>query len=252
MTDVINKSPVLKPSTNESFILSFKRYEAKYLVTRTQYEAFREALSNIIAVDQYGLTRICNLYYDTPNFDLVRISIDKPIYKEKLRLRTYGVPQKANATSFCEIKKKYEGIVYKRREAMPLDIATEYLLKKCQAPNETQITKEIDWFLRFYKDLSPKMFLSYNRIAAYCIHNPELRMTFDTDIMWRTDDLDLLKGNYGNLFMGENYYLIEIKIPDAMPIWLCRILEDIGIVQTSLSKYGECYKISQNLAKPLL
>lgn len=220
---------------------TFKRYEKKYLLSEKKYRQLRQRLQDKLSVDAYGKSTICNIYFDTPNYLLIRTSMEKPLYKEKLRLRSYGTPVEGD-TVFVEIKKKYKGIVYKRREKFELNQAEKYLYDGEPAVNESQITKEIDWFLHFYKDLVPAMYVAYDRVAMYGVEDPELRVTFDSNILWRQDELYLEAGNWGNPLLAEGVRLMEVKIPGAMPLWLAHILDELEIFPISFSKYGKGYE----------
>jgi hypothetical protein len=194
-------------------------------------------------VDEYGEADICNIYFDTPSHLLIRNSLEKPVYKEKLRLRSYGTPQEGDKV-YIELKKKYKGIVYKRRVKLELSEAEQYLYYNRPMEQPTQITKEIDWFLHFYQNTTPAMYISYQRIAMYGKETPELRVTFDRNILWRDTDLWLEYGSWGNQLLEEEERLMEIKIPGAMPIWLSHILDELEIYPVSFSKYGKGYQES--------
>ena len=168
---------------------TFKRYEKKYLVTQQQYNALAKVFAARMVPDRFAESTISNIYYDTPDFRLIRRSLDRPAYKEKLRLRTYRTPG-ADTEAFVEIKKKYDHIVYKRRIAMTYSEAQAYL-DGGAAPEQSQISREIDWFLHFYKGIQPAMCICYDRLALFDKYQPELRVTFDSGIRWRMDDLDL-------------------------------------------------------------
>jgi hypothetical protein len=206
-----------------------------------EYKQLRARLQDKLCVDAYGNTTICNIYFDTPSYQLVRTSMEKPVYKEKLRLRSYGTPQEGD-TVFIELKKKYKGVVYKRREKLELNKAENYLYDKKPATEDSQIIREIDWFLQFYSDIAPAMYIAYDRVAMYGVENSELRVTFDTNILWREDTLFLEAGKYGNALLPEGYRLMEIKIPGTMPLWLSHILDELEIYPTSFSKYGRGYE----------
>jgi SPX domain protein involved in polyphosphate accumulation len=227
---------------------TFERYEMKYLLSETKYTSVRLLLQNKLNIDNFGKTTICNIYFDTPNHLLIRNSLEKPIYKEKLRLRSYGTPTEQDKV-FVELKKKYDGIVYKRRVKMELTTAQHYLYDAEVIREPSQITKEIDWFLRFYKDIKPSMYISYNRIAMYGVEDPELRVTFDSNLLWREDDLWLGSGTWGSPLFREKERLMEIKIPGSMPLWLSHILDELEIYPTSFSKYGTAYLKSEQLKK---
>ena len=222
------------------FCKTFKRYEKKYLLTEEQYHAVRRTLEPLMAADAYGKSTIQNIYYDTPDWALIRASLEKPVYKEKLRLRSYGTPD-SGSTVFVELKKKYKGIVYKRREAMSLAEAERYLAAGLKPGRDSQILREIDWFLDYWHPL-PRVMIAYDRIALFGRDDPELRITFDSNLRWRDTVLDLSKGPWGGLLSDPGQYLMEVKISGAMPLWMSRMLSELQIPQSSFSKYGECYK----------
>jgi len=218
---------------------NFLRVEKKYLLESKIYEEFYNKIKDRMATDAYGTYAISNIYFDTDNFQLIRDSIEKPKFKEKLRLRSYGVPAEED-TVFLEIKRKFNGVVYKRRVALTLKQAKEYLeSKKTDASN--QIFKEIDYFFKFYNP-KPKVFIAYDRTALYCKEDEDLRLTFDTNIRSRTYDLDLSCGDYGDMLLDKTYVLMEIKGEKAMPLWLADILSEMNIYPNSFSKYGKVYE----------
>ena len=145
-----------------------------------------------------------------------------------------------------EIKKKFKGVVYKRRIHMPYKKAYDYLVNGVSPEMDTQIFKEIEWFLKFYNYPKPAMVITYDRIAFYGNDDPELRITFDRDITWRREELDLRKGVSGNKLLADNEYVMEIKVPGAMPLWLSGILNDEKVFSSSYSKYGNAYKTVLN------
>lgn len=215
----------------------FQRIEVKYLLDEKQYAGLRKKLENMAAVDSYGETSILNIYFDTPDFKLIERSLEKPVYKEKLRLRTYGTA-KDETNAFIEIKKKYDGVVYKRRISMPYKEAIDYLVHDKRPAKESQISREIDYFKNFYKGLRPAMAISYDRIAMAGINDPDLRITFDRNIRWRTNNLSLSMGNVGKDILLPGQVLMELKIAGAMSTALARIMDELNIRQTSFSKYG--------------
>ena len=223
-------------------ILTFKRIEKKYMIPPEKYEELRRRMEPYMQVDEYGLSTIANIYYDTDNFDLIRTSLMKPVYKEKLRLRSYGTP-KDKTKVFVEIKKKYDGVVYKRRVKMPLQTAVHFLDEGIYPSEEDcQILHEIDYFLKFYRP-KPKLMLAYDRIAMFGKQDPSFRLTFDEKIRSRWHDLDLRHGTQGEELLPPGTHLMEVKINGAMPLWLSSILTDMEIYPVSFSKYGEIYKL---------
>ncbi|MBE5828769.1 MAG: polyphosphate polymerase domain-containing protein [Butyrivibrio sp.] len=218
----------------------FQRIEVKYLLSDRQYTELLKRLENMAAIDSYGKTSILNIYFDTPDFKLIERSLEKPVYKEKLRLRTYGVASD-DTNAFIEIKKKYKGVVYKRRINMPYKEAMDYLTRDKELKERSQISDEIDYFKHFYKGLRPAMAISYDRIAMAGIEDPDLRITFDENIRWRTENLSLTEGNVGKDILLPGQHLMELKIAGAMSMELARILDELEIRKTSFSKYGRGY-----------
>lgn len=218
----------------------FQRFEKKYLLTRAQYDALLEGMRPYLQPDEYGRYTICNIYYDTDDYRLIRASLDKPVYKEKLRLRSYCVPGDGDNV-FVELKKKFDGVVYKRRVVMTAAEAADYLSGVSRPREEGQICHEIDWFLRSYRP-TPKVFLAYDREALAGREEPELRVTFDTALRWRTDDLDLRRGDRGQPLLSGDQVLMEVKLPGAAPLWLSHLLSETGVFPASFSKYGTCYR----------
>ena len=120
---------------------TFKRYEKKYLLTAAQYERIRARLDAYIEPDEFFSSTVCSLYYDTGDFELIRRSIDAPVYKEKLRVRAYNVPA-PDGTVFVELKKKFKGVVYKRRVMMAADTAMRYLAGQSDAAGDRLVSAD--------------------------------------------------------------------------------------------------------------
>lgn len=225
-----------------AFQTVFKRVEKKYILTAEQYTALRGMLEGFMTVDEYGETTICNIYYDTPEHLLVRRSLEKPIYKEKLRVRSYGTPKPGGGV-FVEVKKKFKGVVYKRRASMRLEEAYEFTRGVPVRTDDKQIENELLYFIKFYKGIAPAMYLSYDRIALFGNEDPALRLTFDTNITFREDDMLLEHGSYGRKLLDEGVRIMEIKISNAMPLWLSHMLDELKIYPASFSKYGSAYTL---------
>ena len=217
----------------------FERYEKKYMMTPAQYRAVRQGMKSCMIPDIHPRYTICNVYYDTDHYELIRTSLEKPVYKEKLRLRSYGVSGGRDPV-FVEIKKKFDGVVYKRRITMEIRDAVSYL-NGTRTGDGSQISREVDWFLRYYRP-EPKVFLAYDREAWAAADGGELRITFDTAIRVRSNDVDLRSGDHGVPLLEEDLILMEIKIPGTVPLWLSRLLSENCIFPTSFSKYGMYYK----------
>ena len=217
----------------------FERHEKKYLLSEEQYNRLLERLEPRMKRDQYGVHTICSLYLDSDDFILARRSMDKPKYKEKLRMRSYGLPQ-PETTVYLELKKKLRGVTYKRRIPMSYAEAERYLLSSEASGERSQIMQEIDYFISQYNP-SPKILLFYERVALYGAEDEELRITFDRSIRWRAHDLRLSMGDEGELLLPPDMRLMEIKIPDAFPLWLSKLLSELKIYPTSFSKYCTAY-----------
>lgn len=218
----------------------FQRYEKKYLLTEQVYEELRKRLDFHMQEDVYGLHTIRNIYYDTKSSELIRTSLEKPVYKEKFRIRCYGMPTK-DSTIFLEIKKKYRGVVYKRRVEMTGEEAEEYLHKGVYRAEKSQILKEIDYFLKMHP-IEPRLYLAYDRIALFGNEDPEFRVTFDQNIRSRWDHLELTDDTETEKLLEDGLYLMEVKTRDSLPLWFVQILSDLQIRSTSFSKYGRIYQ----------
>lgn len=218
----------------------FRRIEKKYIVDEPTYEKLIKKLDGHFVKDRYYKSTICNIYYDTPSHQLVRNSIEKPVYKEKLRVRSYGVPNNEDMV-FVELKKKYKGVVYKWRIEMTLAQTRDFFAGKEVPHNNPQIENELKYFLKFYEGIAPAMYLSYDRLAYCGAEDPSLRLTFDTHILYREEQKELDKGIWGKELLPAGVRVMEIKIPNAMPLWLSAILDKLEIYPASFSKYGTAY-----------
>lgn len=218
----------------------FCRRETKYLITKEQMARVLQKMGDRIVPDEYGRSTICNLYYDTPDYLLIRRSIEKPVYKEKLRLRSYGVP-KAGGKVFAEIKKKHKQIVYKRRITLPAE--EEANAAAGNIPDDSQIGREIRYFFKRYSPLKPMVYLSYEREAFYGVSDRGFRVTFDDNILARTENLRLSEGSYGVPLLPEGMILMEVKCEGALPLWMAKLLSEEKMYKTSFSKYGTAYML---------
>ena len=240
---------------------TFARKEKKYLITKGQCEAIKQGLANHMRLDDYGATRIDSLYLDTPGHDLICRSLEKPLYKEKLRIRSYGAFSEANVV-FVEIKKKYKGIVYKRRVRMSSAGAQAYIAgmgyEDAQrlhpiaggdvavelSPGKCQIAREVDAFFARYPSLEPAMLISCMR-EAWCRIDPEDencvdRITFDENISYV--DLFETQSVRRRPVMSSDMVVMEIKCAGGYPIWLCDLLSQCNAYPRSFSKYGNAFK----------
>lgn len=220
------------------------RYEKKYLLTKEQYIAFKEKIKDVTKKDKHGDTTICNLYYDTDDFKLISTSLDKPLYKEKFRIRSYGAADD-NTKIFAEIKKKYNGVVYKRRVSFKhkeFMNATMLDLKLKSNEVDKQILNEISYLFKHYNGLVPKMFICYDREPMFATDESGIRITFDKNILYRTDNLRLDTKITGTPILDDGMCILELKTGPALPIWISEILTELKIYPASFSKYGVAYK----------
>lgn len=236
-------------------ILTFKRKEMKYIMTEEEARQFMASIQSEIAPTEFPVTEIRNLYLDTNDYEFIRRSIAKPVFKEKLRIRSYG-DFDSTGRMFYEMKKKYKGVVYKRR----FDIASD-ALSAASVPvhfdhveesfqQNAQTVKEWNYWKEQYEDLMPRFFLSYDRLAYMGMKNPEVRLTFDRNLTWREDNLTLSGTVYGNRLL-EDQVLLEIKVPGSMPLWISRALSEVKVFPVSYSKIGAAYEQSTRLQAPV-
>lgn len=223
----------------------FKRYELKYLLSRWQKERLIASMRPYMALDRFGHSTIRNIYYDTDTYRLIRRSLEKPAYKEKLRVRSYEKVNEKSAV-FVELKKKYKSVVYKRRIVMPEQQAVDWLSGAISCPQESQISREIDYFCSFYETLHPAVYLSYEREAFYSLGGDDFRVTFDENILYRTNDLSLESEIYGTPLLRDDQILMELKTPGGIPLWMTHFLTEQQIQKTSFSKYGAAYQMMQS------
>ena len=218
----------------------FRRRELKFLVDQSQRDALQQLLEEKMVPDKFGRSTICNLYYDTPDFRLIRRSLEKPVYKEKLRLRSYGRLE-PGVDVFLEMKKKYKGIVYKRRIKVSQEEAMAFMEYCAPLPKDSQISRELVYFRDFYKELTPRVYLSYEREAWYDPADSGFRMTLDRNIRYRTTDFDLRSSYDGVALLPPEMSLLEVKASGGIPMWLTEHLSSQKIHKQSFSKYGTAY-----------
>lgn len=227
----------------------FNRREIKYMLNEEDKNALLTIIGNYMTSDPFNKDgkpyAISNLYLDTESDELIRKSLEKPIFKEKIRLRSYGaVP--LNSKVFLESKKKFDGVVNKRRTNFILCDAYKYFEtgKIPENPNvkmNQQVMKEIDYVINFYK-LKPKVFISYDRLAFFEKNNSDFRLTIDCNIQTRRENLRLEEKAYGEQLLKPGEWLMEAKAFKAFPLWFVRFLSERKIFSTSFSKYGTEYK----------
>ena len=218
-----------------------QRYEMKYLMSREQTDFLVRQLEGHMQIDEYGMTPILSLYYDTPDARLIRDSLEKPAYKEKIRLRSYGLAE-GTSPVFLELKRKSGGIVYKRRIQSTIPQVENFFEGGNILGENGQIQKEITYFRDFYKTLEPSCLILCDR-TAYFEPGTDLRLTIDYSPRYRAHDLTLTRSLDGIPLLDEGWTILEIKVQQSMPLWLSSILSEGQIFKSSFSKYGEAYKM---------
>lgn len=227
----------------------FNRFEKKYRLGAEDFQKAREIIDSHMSLDSYCARHsqytVSNIYYDTSDSRLIRNSLSKPDYKEKLRLRSYGVPESETAETFLEIKKKVHGLVNKRRTALHLNEAYDFLETGIQPVFKEymnkQVLNELEFFLLRYR-LEPKTYIAYERIAYFENENDDLRISFDTNIRTRHHDLRLESGDYGKKLLPDGVWIMEIKTSTSMPLWVSAMLSKLELRHRSFSKYGVDYE----------
>lgn len=220
---------------------TFQRYELKYLLTRQQKQAVLQAMQPYMKPDRYGRSTIRNIYYDTETYRLIRRSLEKPAYKEKLRIRSYQTAAPEDPV-FVELKKKYKSVVYKRRLTLPEAQAMECFRQGLPLPVHSQIGNEIEYFRAYYAGLRPAVFLTYEREAFCALDGSDFRVTFDERILYRNQEFSLGSRVYGHPLLGEQETLMEIKTSGGLPLWMSHELNRLSVYRTSFSKYGLAYQ----------
>ncbi len=219
---------------------NFKRYELKYILTTKQYEELLCQMPSDMKLDSYGRHKISNIYFDTEDYRIIRHSLEKPKYKEKLRVRCYGEPRD-DATTFIELKKKFKGVVYKRRVYSEQSKVLSYLHGTSNTLEQSQILSEIDYFKNSYDEIKPRVYLSYEREAFFSTLDENFRLTFDFNITARNSDISLYSSEDDMEVLSNKYVLLEVKTVMGLPNWFLEYLSKNSIYKTSFSKYGTAY-----------
>ncbi len=227
----------------------FERYELKYVLNKEEYLEFKNELLKHMKVDKYGISTIQSVYFDTPDNKLISRSIDKPDFKEKIRLRSYGLSNDEKPC-YLEIKRKANGLVYKRRIA--IDEAKAYkFINYHEDINNSQIERELKYFRNYYHNLRPAMLIIYERESFYK-DNSEVRVTFDFNPRYRTYDVNLHTSLEGIPLNDNGEIYMEIKVLHNMPLWLTDIITKTKVKRRSISKYGEAYKREKGVLAPVV
>ena len=217
-----------------------KRVEQKYLMDARQTAFLKARLKGRMQLDRFGRTSIASLYYDTPDYRLIRASVEKPVFKEKIRLRSYG-PATEDSPVFLELKRKSNGIVYKRRIQSTIPVVERFFAGEGELCERCQLSREITAFRDHYGRLEPACLIIYDR-EAYFEPEGDLRLTIDHDPRYRMDEPELTASMEGLPLLPAGSTILEIKVQEAVPLWLASILSEGRIFKSSFSKYGEAYR----------
>ena len=220
----------------------FERYEKKYVITGAQKEKLLSAINGRLVPDEFGESTVCNLYFDTPDYRLIRASMERPVYKEKLRLRSYGIPDE-NSNVFVELKKKYKSVVYTRRINMTYGEAVDFLCRRNFPRADTQVYGEIAYFMGFYRSLRPTVSIFCDRTAYFSSEDRNVCVTFDRNIRFRNQMLDLSTGSQGVKLLDSGLYVMEVKTLGSVPLWFSSALGELEIYPRAFSKYGKAYEM---------
>ena len=228
----------------------FDRIEKKYLITPEQERNMLSAIREHMDEDLYHKSEVFNIYFDTPNYDLIVKSIDNPKFKQKLRARSYGGYDKV----FLEIKTKMRGpeynVGYKRRVLITRDdykklisrkkTTAELAAQKIETPRDIQISREVDYMINHF-NLAPKILVYYNR-KSYA-GEQGLRITFDHDLHYRDHDLKFSRSKKDRKYFSNDHSIImEIKAHGVLPLWLVHALDAEQVYPSRFSKIGKIYE----------
>ncbi|MBQ9779712.1 MAG: polyphosphate polymerase domain-containing protein [Clostridia bacterium] len=228
---------------------TFKRMEKKTTMQISDVPAFLERILPRMDYDSHNVNgepyMISNIYFDDVNDNVIRTSVTLPKYKEKLRLRSYGVPT-SDTKVFLELKKKLYGVGTKRRAKLLLRDAEAYLETGTHPEGlsyiDEQVLREIDYY-RSHETVVPRIYVSYLRRAFFAKDDPSFRVTLDSDILTRRYDLDLSLGRYGEPVLSPGKLVLEVKFAGAVPLWFCRVMSDFGLSFHTFSKCGTDFKL---------
>ncbi|MDO4889673.1 MAG: polyphosphate polymerase domain-containing protein [Candidatus Saccharibacteria bacterium] len=219
----------------------FRRVETKYILTPAEFKALLALIVPYIEKDRYFKATNCSVYYDTDSRYLAIHSMEKPMYKEKVRVRSYNVPKSLDDPVFIEIKKKYAGIGNKRRITTTLGEFYHYEKTGKLETENPQIKAELDHCFKFYC-LRPALYVAYDRLSFCGKNDGHFRLTFDQNVRSREQDLKLEHGDKGENYFRNGEIVMEVKALNAYPIWFTRALSNLKIYPASFSKYGRIYE----------
>ena len=215
------------------------RMEQKYFVSFDKYNKLMKLINNKLVKDKYFSERIYNIYFDNDEYEFMTKSLDKPLYKEKVRLRSYETKDK-NSNVFLEIKKKFQGHGNKRRVVINYNEAKDYIDNKIIPNTNKQIMGELDYTFK-KNNLKPKISLTYDRLSYAFKEDESYRVTFDTNIRYSNKKVDLVDLDDEYCLFNDGY-IMEVKTLKGYPSWFIKALNELKLYPVSYSKVGEAYK----------
>ena len=215
------------------------RMEQKYFISFDKYKELMNKIEDKLVKDKYFDERIYNIYFDNDQYEFIIKSLDKPLYKEKVRLRSY-TEAKEGTNVFLEIKKKYKGLGNKRRVVIDYKDAINYIDNNIIPDTNKQIMSELDYTFK-KNNLKPKISLTYDRLSYAFKDDESYRVTFDTNIRYSNKKLDLVNIDDEDSLFNDGY-IMEVKTLKGYPNWFSKVLNELKIYPTSYSKVGEAYK----------
>ncbi len=249
IVNILKPISLLTEGGIELAIATFKRYEKKYLITEEKLARILPALLENMYLDPFCLNgkeyRIYSIYYDTDNHDVIRQNSSGPVYKEKMRIRSYYDLKDPEDKIFMEIKKKSEGQGNKRRIKLKIrelePFVNEGILPQTKDYLSAQVAKELKYYLEINK-VHPALYVQYDRLALFGKEDKNFRITFDRNVRTRRSNFVFGESDEDELLLPNGEYIMEIKILGAMPLWLTKILSENNLFSHGFSKYGVKYK----------
>lgn len=218
---------------------TFRRSELKYLCSDEEAEQFYRKIQEHIHPDLYYQYTVHSVYLDNDQNMFAIYSLNHPKYKAKLRLRSYSNPLKDDIV-YLELKKKWNGIVYKNRIELTYRQAMDYLDYNVSLSVSNGTTREIDYLLK-YANPEQRVTLLYDRTCWQGKDEEDLRITFDRRIRYRMNDISLVETGLEKELL-KNQVMMEIKAEYRYPLWLVHALREMNFKPVSFSKYGNVYR----------
>lgn len=223
------------------------RYECKYLVPTALLPALREFFSTFLELDGHarrapqGAYTITSLYLDSPRLVLYRDTLDGAKNRFKLRLRTYA--DGPGDDVFCEVKKRMDGVIYKRRARVARERAQAFLAGDAFAIERASPSRDAAEFGMLARRIvaGPTLRVRYRREAFESTGADPVRVTFDTELAYALSPSGELSGSVGDwLSTPLTDPILEIKFTNTYPAWLSELARRFDLRRRSIAKYVVC------------